>query len=299
MIWLGWAIVLLSFQAFMQMRLDLKRPDEVLGWTAQETQLFSNLSKPYLVEPFLNDQVAWDSEYYLAIAAEGYDSGSVTAIPDDFGWDDQHRQFCTANPEEGCYALSYAFFPVYPFLTRLMAYPLKVFKITEIARYTLAAVIVSLLATLLAMVSLYYLSRKSLGEESAVRAVFYFLIFPSSFFLAQVYTEGVFIGITFACLAFLSERKRGWAAFFGALAVWARPGGALLLLPFIIIFFQDKPWNSSCKQTIFQGLIEGKPFENFHLRTFRWYYFETEYRKRRTCCRSFTIRVRYRNLTYC
>lgn len=259
LLWLGWAAVLLSFQTFVQMRLDLKRPDEVLSWTSQETQAFSSNDSPYLIEPFLNSQVAWDSEYYLAIAAEGYDLAKVTAIPQDFAWGGQQQRFCEADPKSGCYALSYAFFPLYSFLTRLVAFPIGLFNLTTTAQYTLAAVIVSLCGTLLAMLSLHSLCRESLGEEGALKAVFYLLIFPSGFFLAQVYTEGIFIGIVFAALAILNKRKWAWAALFGALASWARPGGAILLLPFLMVWWQDQPWKSSKLRAAVQGLAALSP----------------------------------------
>lgn len=80
-IWLGWAVILLGFQNWVQMRIELKRPDTVLDWTVTETGSTSNKDQPYLIDPFLNGHVAWDSEFYLAIAGEGYDSSQVRAIP--------------------------------------------------------------------------------------------------------------------------------------------------------------------------------------------------------------------------
>src|SRR5512138_1727988 len=112
LIWLGWAIVILSFQQWVQLRINLKRPDTVLNWTASETGAASNNDQPYLLDPFLNSQVAWDSEFYLAIASEGYDAAGVRAIPGDFTWDIM-RQFCRAGQDADCFSLSYAFFPAY------------------------------------------------------------------------------------------------------------------------------------------------------------------------------------------
>ena len=135
-----------------------------------------------------------------------------------------------------------------------MALPLRLLPFTAIARATLAAVIVSLLGTLGAMMSLYFMSRESLGEEGGIRAAFYFLIFPSGFFLAQVYTEGLFLGLTFGSLAFLLARKWGWSALLAALAVWARPGGAILILPMAIVWVMDRSWQESWKTALMRGL---------------------------------------------
>jgi Gpi18-like mannosyltransferase len=87
--------------------------------------------------------------------------------------------------------------------------------------------VVSLMGSPGATVGFYFLCRTSLGEDGGVRAAFYLLIFLSGFFLAQVYAEGLYIGLIVGALAFLAARKWAWAALLAALAVWTRPGGAL------------------------------------------------------------------------
>lgn len=256
LIWLGWAIVILAFQSLVQWRISLERPDNVISWTASGTGNTRNLGKPFLSDPFLNGHVAWDSEYYLAIAVDGYASSRVQAIPGDFSFAQYH--FCKT-PGDDCYSLSDAFFPVYSILIRVLAFPFKVFDLSEIGRATLAAVLVSLLGALGAMFSIYSICRKDLGEDGGVRAAFYLLIFPSSFFLAQVYSEGVFIGITFAALAFLNARKWFWAALFAALAVWTRPGGAILGLPFMVIWLTDRTWQQGTKKALLKMLAVFSP----------------------------------------
>jgi len=142
----------------------------------------------------MNSHVAWDSEYYLSIAAAGYDDPKVQAVAGDYSW--QNKHFCTAGRDVDCYSLNYAFFPLYPWLTRVFALALKWLPlgITWVGKVTLAAVMVSLLGTLAALFGLYSLLLPHLGEEGAYRALFFMLIFPSGFFLAQVYTEGLFLG---------------------------------------------------------------------------------------------------------
>lgn len=84
-IWLGWAVILLGFQSWMQ--IELKRPDAILNWTVTETGLTSNKDQPYLSNPLLNGHIARDSEFYLAIADEGYALSQGRAIPGNFSWD--------------------------------------------------------------------------------------------------------------------------------------------------------------------------------------------------------------------
>ena len=70
-IWLGWVIVIMTYQALVPARLNIARPDYALDWTVTETRANSQQGKIFLTEPFLNTQVTWDSEYYLAIAVRG------------------------------------------------------------------------------------------------------------------------------------------------------------------------------------------------------------------------------------
>jgi hypothetical protein len=73
LIWLGWFLVLYGFQSLVGSRLGLLRPDHAVPGSSAETAATSNRGKIYLLEPFMNKQVAWDSEYYLGIAVGGYD----------------------------------------------------------------------------------------------------------------------------------------------------------------------------------------------------------------------------------
>ncbi len=251
LIWLGWAIVLTAFQHWVGMRLELRRPDRFLDPVQDRS--------PYLDDPFMNSHISWDSEFYLSIATVGYDDPSVRAIPSNFVWKTAQQTYCTAGENTDCISLNFAFFPLYPGVIRLLAYPMQLFNFTPIARSTLAAVIVSLLGALGAMLALYFMTLSSLGEEGAVRAAFYLLIFPSSFFMAQVYTEGLFIGLTFGALAFLMARRWGWSTLLAVLAVWTRPGGAILLLPMAMVWWMDKPWKDGWKPAMLRGLAALSP----------------------------------------
>ena len=174
------------FQTIITARVTLQRPDYATDWTAQVTTTESLQNQPYLNEPWLNRQVAWDSEFYLAIAVGGYADPDASGISTLTG---------------ARLPFSYHFFPVYPYLMRYLAVPLRVFHLNPIATASLAGVIISLLGTLGGVLALWELTRESLGPEGAWRAVFYLLVFPTSFFLAMVYTEGLFIGLVFGALS--------------------------------------------------------------------------------------------------
>jgi mannosyltransferase PIG-V len=224
--WLAWAIIVIAFQAWASARIIPRWPDNALDWTTNETGRSYQLGQKYLLEPFMNDQVAWDSEYYLAIAVGGYDDPATDYV----------------GPPDRQVTKSYAFFPFYPWVMRILAFPLKIFGLNPIATATLAGVIVSGLGTLLGMWALYDLTRDGLGEDGALRATFYLLIFPTSFFFIQVYTEGLFVGMAFASLAMLKRGNWLAATAFAACATLTRAVGVALVIPMAIMWFRGGEW---------------------------------------------------------
>ena len=75
-----------------------------------------------------------------------------------------------------------------------------------------------------------------------MRAAFYLLIFPTGFFLIQVYTEGLFVGLAFGCLAMLRRGKWLPAALLGAAATLTRAVGVALIIPMALTWFRTGDW---------------------------------------------------------
>jgi len=211
------------------MRFQVKHPDYALEWTPIDTASSYNRDKPYLNEPFMNQQVAFDSEYYLSIATVGYADPEVSTGE--------------INGEQ--VPLNYAFLPFYPFLIRLFAFPLRILNLSPIATSTLAGVIVSALGALAGMIALFDLALEELGEEGGLRAAFYLLIFPTGFFLAMVYTEGLFVGLAFGCLALMQRKQWLWAILLSVLATLTRAVGVLLVIPLVITFARSGQWRQA------------------------------------------------------
>jgi hypothetical protein len=244
LIWLAWAILVISFQALATARLVPQFPDRAQDWTTTTTGPGYQLGHVYLLEPFMNNQVAWDSEYYLAIAIGGYDDpraphltpqGVSTSVVD-------HTVVQSGSSFSQSISLSYAFLPFYPMMIRVFSFPLQIFGLNEIANATLAGVIVSALGALFGMLALYDLTRDGLGEEGALRAAFYLLIFPTGFFLVQVYTEGLFVGLAFGCLAMLKRKQWLPAALLGVAATLTRAVGVALIIPLAITWLRTGEW---------------------------------------------------------
>ncbi len=241
--WAAWVLIVIAFQALAVARFQPKWPDRALDWTETETSSTYQNDKPYLLGPFMNQQVAWDSEFYLAIAVGGYDDPKVRSI--------------SVPGTDQKYSLSYSFMPFYPFAIRLVAWLPRLLGMEPIAAATLSGVALSALGSLLGMLALYDLAREELGEAGGLRAAFYLILFPTGFFLLQIYTEGLFVGLAFASLALMRRRRFLWAALLAALATWTRAVGVALIIPLLIIWFQEGWWmdlDLEWRQIYFKGL---------------------------------------------
>ncbi|HJR80462.1 MAG TPA: mannosyltransferase family protein [Anaerolineales bacterium] len=237
LLWLTWVIIILSFQWIVTTRLEIQHPDRAVSWTESQTRPDSNEGKIYLLEPFMNRQVAWDSEYYVGIAVGGYDDPEAGTV---------------INPETGNKVIkNYSFFPFYPYVMRIFALPLKLLGLENpLAAASLSGVIVSALGTLVGLLALWDLTRSHFEQEDAYRAVFYALIFPTSFFFAMVYTEGLFIGLAFGALALSKRGYWVWASILGLFATWTRAHGAALALPLLLFWLMEIKWREALKPQI-------------------------------------------------
>jgi hypothetical protein len=227
-----WIVVLFAYQTIAIQRYNPARPDRAVMWSANETAFNSQNDKPYLIEPFLNQQVSWDAEFYLSIAVAGYDDPAIRTVRVSDG-----REL----------SLSYAFFPGYPFAIRALSVPLSIFGQTPIATATLAGVLISALGTLAALLALYELVFEHLGHEGALRTALYLLIFPTSFYLIAVFTEGLFLGLTLWTLVMLKRKQWLVAGVLAAAATFTRATGLLLIIPMGIAWAQHIGWRNLLK----------------------------------------------------
>ncbi len=143
--------------------------------------------------PLLAMWAHWDSDWYIGIAANGYT------------WEQ-----------------AAAFFPLYPLAIRALS--------TLVGDYVLAGLLITHAAVLVAMLFLYRLARLDLPEPAARRAVLYLLAFPSSFFLASVYAEALFLALLIPAMYLTRQQRWAAGALLGGLAALARPVGVLFAL---------------------------------------------------------------------
>jgi Gpi18-like mannosyltransferase len=145
----------------------------------------------------LNNWSRWDALTFLAIAEHGYTKGNRLVA-----------------------------YPLYPWLTRAFSW------VTQ--DYFTSAFVISTIASIVAAVLFRRLVRLDFPNAVAQRAVWFFLIFPTSYFLHVNYTESLFLALVFACL--LSARTERWpeAGALAAMAAMTRANG-LVLLPVLCV----------------------------------------------------------------
>jgi hypothetical protein len=142
----------------------------------------------------------FDALWFLRIADEGYVDGDGSAV----------------------------FYPLYPLLIRFVA------SIFGGGGELGAALLISNLAALGAMIVLYFLTASEFDEKIARRSVAYLAVFPTSFFLLAPYSESLFLLLVLTAL--WAARRGRWeiAGLAGAAASATRNLGVLLVLPLAV-----------------------------------------------------------------
>jgi hypothetical protein len=193
----------------------------VIGWViAIKTLLFVIGVKSY---PMLWDKYAptpnrwfelwdqWDFGYYQRIAEFGYEA------------------------RDG----SLAFYPLFPYLLRLVAY--------ISGSYLAAGLIVSGIASVAAAVLLRRLVQLDYDSAVALRSVWFFLIFPTAYFLHVGYSESLFLALALASVLAARVDRWGLAGLLGAFCWLTRAPGAVLFPTLVVEAAQkystNRRWN--------------------------------------------------------
>ena len=128
---------------------------------------------------------------------------------------------------------STAFFPLYPLLVRGANH--------VVAGGTFeAAIFVSVLASLAALVMMHRLTAEMLGPDDARRATFYLLAFPTGFYLVAAYTESLFIALAIGSLYCMRRGHWWWAGALGAFASATRMAGVMLAAAFAYEYLRQR-----------------------------------------------------------
>lgn len=148
-----------------------------------------------------NNMAHWDGRWYLYIAETGYDVKSA------------------------------AFFPLYPAMIRL----LKGLAVDPL----IGGLLISNLSLFVICFMFYRLVSLDYDEQVSTRALWYLVLFPTSFYFSVLYSESLFLALVL--LAFYAARTKRWfwAGVFGMTAGLTRNLGVLLLIPLVYEYLAD------------------------------------------------------------
>jgi Gpi18-like mannosyltransferase len=155
---------------------------------------------------FLGIWKRWDAVHYLDIAQYGYTT-------------------------EGDRKFDLAFFPFYPLLVGIVGY--------VIGNYVISGLVVS---GIFSIVAAYFLKKITLldySAETALTAVFFLFIFPTSYFLHLPYTESLFLALTIGAFYFARKSSWLWAGIFGLFASVTRINGMFLVPALLFEIFYE------------------------------------------------------------
>jgi hypothetical protein len=167
---------------------------------------------PALTHPFggvldsLTSPLArWDTTWYLGIAPSGYEGAST------------------------------AFFPLYPMLVRGLA------VVDTPGALLVSAYAVSILSLLGALYLMHRLVALELGPDVAGRAVLLLSVFPGALWFGAPYSESLFLLLSVAAFYFARTGRWAVAGPAAALASATRSAGLVLLVPLLILWWQQAP----------------------------------------------------------
>lgn len=183
------------------------RKDTLLVAVWSAGTLFLTYGISLLYGGIFGDGVSWDSFcgawqhydviHYLRLAELGY-SGNVE--------NGQH--------------LTLVFFPLYPWLMRLLHF--------IIPNYALCGHIISSLCYVGSCCLIYRLVTEEYGSRMGKLSVAFLTAYPFAFFFASIHTESLFLLLSLASFYFIRKHRYPLAGVFGALAALTRMQGVFL-----------------------------------------------------------------------
>lgn len=139
--------------------------------------------------------------------------------------------------QQGYKLLEYAFFPLYPLLIKIVAWPATLIFGSSPNIYGAAALIITTLSLVGASYFILQIARQKFDLPTGQRAILLLLFFPSAIFLGAIYTESLFICLTAAAFYYMHQQRWLLASLLAALAASTRSVGLILFFCLGIEFY--------------------------------------------------------------
>jgi Gpi18-like mannosyltransferase len=200
----------------------------LIGWFSRQFPMNANyynkqvIHRGWEITPirWLDIWARYDTGWYLKIIREGYHlEGDLQARLSNI-----------------------AYFPLYPYTVKALVWLLPGADQSS-SWILLVGVLLSNLCLLGALILLYRLVCEQFEDAGiARRAVFYLLLFPTSFFFSAFYTESMFLFLSVA--AFYAARKKSWAVagLLGALLALTRLVGVFIFFALLWEYLASLRW---------------------------------------------------------
>lgn len=174
---------------------------------------------------------------YSTAAAQGYSTDSFGLFMDMFvKWDSPHYMYIAQHGyvNQGDPANFIVFFPLYPVLVRLINFNLNYVN--------LSGLIVSNVASIVAVIYLFKLAKLDYKDSIAKKAVLFLCVFPTAYFMSAPFTEGLFLALVIASLYYARTGRWPVAGFLAFFAALTRLDGLVLMPALIVEYFHQKNW---------------------------------------------------------
>ena len=180
------------------------------------------LDQGYFLSPkwLIDIWCRWDSEWQLSIVKWGYVAS-----------DDLTASYSNI-----------AFFPLYPYLIKLLTFWMPERFQTE-SVYLLVGLIISNVCFILALYGISKLAERLFNSDTAKLALPLIVSLPCAFYFSAFYGEILFLCLIVYTVILAENERWGWSALCAAGAALCRPHGVLLLLPAAIIYMNKRQWN--------------------------------------------------------
>ncbi|MBN2536619.1 MAG: glycosyltransferase family 39 protein [Spirochaetales bacterium] len=171
------------------------------------------------------------------------------------------------------------FFPLYPLLIKLFSFVL--------IDHVLSALVISNIAYAVAALYLFKIVNLDFSRKTAIRAVMYFSVFPTAYFLHAAYTEALFLALVISCFYYARQNRWLIAGILGALVSATRLTGIIIILALLLEYFHQRQWKLKdikiniiwitlvplgfCSYLIINYTIFGHPFQFLILQNEVWH----------------------------